>query len=130
MSNSSGTIGNLLRALLWFTRILSLLLTAFILFFLLAYAVNPRGEGGLPGLKGWIELLVFPIGVCAGYLVGWRKQLFGGLLGLACVLAFILWIPPASKRFGMVEVYFALPGVLYVVYAIFSRWAAAGSEPA
>jgi hypothetical protein len=84
----------------WIARITSLASLAFIVMMAL-------GEGGVPTTAEAVGLLLFPVGVLGGLLVAWRRELLGGLLSLASLALFYLWVLSRSGHLPA-EPYFAL----------------------
>lgn len=74
------------RVILWAARIISAILVAFILLFVIGESVNSRGSS--PSASEWVGLALFPFGVCAGLLVGWRRQILGDAVSLGCLAGF------------------------------------------
>jgi hypothetical protein len=55
--------------------------------------------------------------VFAGYAIGWRSELFGGILAIAGTVAFFaayVFVVGSSPPPGIAAAWFAVPGVLYL----------------
>lgn len=115
MGNRDDTAGAALKGVLWVARGLGLVLAGFVGFFALAYTFGP--EKSPPGLAA----LVHPIGAPVGYLLGWWRPLVGGIIGLACLIAFGIWRGPGQVLDSGTGALFVVPGVLFVIYGVASR---------
>ena len=110
MQTSFGRSLMMARVLLWIARITGTL--AIVPLMLIAFGDPGTGPSGP---REWIYLALFPFGFSAGYLLGWRWPLLGGLLSLACITASLLVIGRvfdlgAYLTWGILSV----PGILYV----------------
>ena len=100
-------------ALRWVARVWSLLSVLFVLVF----AFGELTARQWPTPIEWIGLSLWPIGVCAGLIVGWFRDEAGGILALGCLAAFYFWSLlhsghlPRGPFFALV----AAPGFLFVV---------------
>jgi hypothetical protein len=67
--------------------------------------------------------LFFPLGICAGMIVAWRRELLGGSITLACLAAFYLvsMIATGALPRGWAWEAFAAPGVLFLAASLLSR---------
>ena len=109
------------KVLLWIARVSAVLFVIFILL-TLPYLLNPDGPEGPPPTSfptGW-SLIIFPFGVCVAYLIAWFKQLVGGFLALACLLAAWL-LPSIPLQPGRWFVVLCLISLLFVLYGWLSR---------
>jgi hypothetical protein len=97
-------------AVLWVARLTSIIAIIPILTILF-------GEPGTgpAGIRGWIYLLLFPIGFSFGYLIAWRWPVIGGTVSLVCmaaslvVIGRVLPLPPYLIWGGL-----SIPGFLFV----------------
>ncbi len=113
-----------LRAILWIARIVSALIVVFLVLMIVAYIVNPQGNGSGPKVTEGFGLAFFPIGLCVGYVIGWRWQLLGGAISLICLAAFLLLM--RERDMTPVISIVGIPAVLYVVYGVYRRRMASG----
>jgi len=66
-----------------------------------------------------IAFLLFPVGVVAGFVVAWWRELAGGLITLASLVLFYLYAFIGSGRFpGLYFLLFAAPGFLHTASAL------------
>ena len=99
------------RVLLWIARLSA---TAVIVpLMLIAFSEGGDGPGGI---REVLYLGLFPFGLSAGYLLGWRWPVAGGRISLACMAASLVVIgrvfgPGPYLGWGVLSV----PGVLYIV---------------
>ena len=109
------------RVFLWIARIFGLLFVALVLVIGITAALNPNEPSPTP--REWVGIIFFPIGVCVGYVIGWRWQLLGGSVALGSFVAFFAWL--VIERDGIrawpVFVLFAIPGLLFVFSWFVSR---------
>lgn len=79
-------------------------------------AAFATADAKLPTPQEWMLLILFPGGVVLGMLIGWWKELLGGLLGTASLLTFYAVFltsgNPLNK--GVWFAVFALPAMLFV----------------
>jgi hypothetical protein len=118
MTSGRDAAGAALKGVLWVARVLGLLVAALVASFAVAYTFGP--EHSPPTLTA----LLYPIGPAIAYLVGWRRPLWGGVVGLGCVAAFAILRGPALIWDWVNGVLFVLPGVLLVTHGVAS-WARA-----
>ncbi len=109
------------RVFLWVARGLSALVILLFVLVLVAGLVD-RSEP-LPTGREWLELSLFPIGMCVGYALGWRWQLLGGVVSLGCIASFLMMMAlRGNSVFGVPAFYFlAIPGVLLLLYGVLSH---------
>jgi hypothetical protein len=103
----------------WTARVWSILCVVFIL----AFAVG-EGMGGGPrlGLREWVGLALFPIGVCAGLAVAWFREKWGGILSFGSLIGFYAWIRLLSGHWPRGPFFFlvAAPGLLFLMAGFLS----------
>jgi hypothetical protein len=110
----------LVLGLRWTARVWSVLSVAFILMFVVGEGIG--GGGSRLGLKTWVGLALFPIGVCAGLAVSWFREAWGGVLAIGCLIAFYAWewllcgVWPRGPFFFLV----AAPGLLFLTASFLS----------
>lgn len=105
------------RALLWTARIMGSLIVLFCVMMLIGYAVNPNEP--LPEDFEILLLMLFPIGMCVGYLLGWKWPLVGGVVSVACLVIFLFALGEADM-IGVIS-FLGVPGVLFIVYGVLAR---------
>jgi hypothetical protein len=118
MANERDVIRVVLVGVLWVARGLGLLGAALVGSFAIGYTFGPEHS------PPTFEVLLYPAGPPIAYLIGWRKPLWGGIVGLCCVAAFAI-----RRGKGLIldsgdVALFVLPGVLLVIYGVAS-WARA-----
>ena len=81
------------------------------------------GETGTPTLPEAALMAFFPFGVMAGMVLGWWKELFGGLLTVVSLATFYVLMVVQRGQFppGPYFALFALPGVIFLAAAIARR---------
>lgn len=112
---------NFLFALRWIARILSMFSIGALLLLIFGEVLDPSN------LK-WEDLgviLLFPLGLLSGLILGWEEEVKGGALAVASVAAFYLVYDLAlggSMRQGAWILLFGIPGLLFLMHgALTSR---------
>lgn len=104
----------------WAARIIGLALGGLVLTFII-------GEGSFPGFRSTREWLmaVFFFSSIAGMILGWRWEVFGGILNVASMGGFYLvhfWFSNfTSWPRGWVIPTFFIPGLLLIMCAILEK---------
>ncbi len=94
----------------WTARFTSLLSVVVLLLFFIGESFNPAKLTA----KEWTLFFFFPIGVMVGLLVGWKKELIGGLISVLSLVLFCL-IESTNGGFpGLAFFVFASPGFLFL----------------
>jgi hypothetical protein len=67
--------------------------------------------------------LFFPVGVVAGFVIAWWRELAGGLITVGSLAAFYVSVFAVSGRWpaGPYFLLFAAPGILHVTSALLAR---------
>lgn len=94
---------------------------------ILAFAFG-GGEGLRPTAAEAVGLLLFPVGVVAGFAIAWWREGVGGAVTVGSLALFYLWLFARSGRLS-VGPYFLLlaaPGFLHAANAL---WLARAERP-
>jgi hypothetical protein len=81
-----------------------------------AHLVNPSGPEGA-GPRNWSQLMIFPLGVCAGYLIAWWSPLLGGLIAAACLITSWRLFAVGTPMWGD-TILFTSPALLFLLYGL------------
>ncbi len=110
------TAGSLVR---WAARVLSIVSLGLLAVFFVGEGIDPSRLQ--PGEL--VLFLFFPLGVCAGMLLGWWCESIGGLITVLCTAAFYLvhWATSGRLPRGPYLLLFALPGLLFLAAGMFRR---------
>ena len=106
-----------LFAIRWAARVLSVASIGFILLFVF-------GEGtGWLSVRGQdlVGLAFFPVGLIIGLVLGWRRELSGGLVAVGSILLFYLVYGLAINRNvfqGWAFLVLSIPGWVFLLYAL------------
>ena len=94
----------------WLARIGSLVSIAILLMFLFG------GNEKLPNLMETIGLVFFPFGIMVGMAIGWKNELFGGVVTVLSLAAFYAghFLTAGNLPSGPYFILFALPGILFL----------------
>ncbi len=95
------------------------LIVLFAVTMMVGYAVNPNEP--LPEDYEILLLVLFPIGMCVGYLLAWKWPLVGGVVSVVCMAAFLIALREADMILTIA--FLAIPGVLFIVCGVLSRGA-------
>ena len=110
-----------INTLLWRARITGSAIVLFMTYYLVFFFVLPGVIPPTWALVGWTPLF----GACVGYVIGWRRPLFGGLISIICIGLFSLWTFAddsfTTKEGFVFPLIIGGPGALYVVYGLISR---------
>jgi len=100
-----------IRALRWTARLWSVASVVLVVAFI-------AGEGFHPsGLKDWLGVLFFPIGISVGMLLAWAKERLGGSITVGSLLTFYVVRFATTGTFpkGWAWLAFAAPGFLFLL---------------
>ena len=109
----------------WTARVWSIASVVLILAFVLGGRESVR-----PTANEAVGLLLFPIGVVVGFAIAWWREGVGGLITVASLALFYLWMfardgrLPASPYFLL----FAAPGFLHIASALLGRSRVTGTD--
>lgn len=89
---------------------------------LLAFAFGGREHVWLSAREA-VGFLLFPVGVVAGFVVAWRRELFGGLITVGSLGLFSLWLFARDGRLALGPFFllFSAPGFLHVVGGLLAK---------
>jgi hypothetical protein len=111
MTNNRGGSFSWAQILQWIARLAGV--AAIVPLMLIVFGEPGSGP---EGVRAWVYLALFPFGFSAGYLLGWRRPLFGGCLSLACMAASQIVL---GRIFGVGPyIYWGIlcvPGVLFII---------------
>ena len=98
---------------------------------LLAFAFGGREHFRLTAGET-VEFLLFPVGVIAGFVVAWWRELAGGLITMGSLALFYLLLFARDGRLaiGPYFLLFAAPGLLHIASALLAARAGWGTAPA
>jgi hypothetical protein len=108
-------------------KVWSLVSIAFLLLIFIGEVLHPTATQ-LPTLEEGIAMVFFPVGVCLGMLLAWRREGLGGAITVVSMLAFYLWMRilrgcyPRGPYFLLV----AAPGLLFLACWVIARNASRG----
>src|SRR5881397_3900266 len=109
------------QALHWSARVLSLVSTFILVFFL----VGERFEISRIAARQWVGLFLFPLGVIIGFAVAWWNEGIGGAITTASLVAFYLvygLLLNGRINQGWAFIVFASPGLLFLLSWLRSRF--------
>ncbi len=116
-----------LRVVLWLARISAA--ATVVMFVVIVVASFQRGGRLLHSPRDWVNFALFPLGLCLGYVIAWRKPLHGGLVSLGFLGLFYGWLAVSGQPVQVVPALypFGAPALLFVYYWFVSRVVKRGS---
>jgi len=107
-----------IAVLRWFARVWSLAVVTFTGFFLVMHLFgDPGGSMRLNGTFETVRFLCFPVGLVTGLLLGWKSELWGGLLTVCSIAGFHLanQVVLGNAQLDILITGFVIPGLLYLL---------------
>ena len=103
------------KIILYIARGLTVLILAFVLFFVAAHAFGTKetGDLNLVSNKDKVTFLFFPVVFSLGLAISLRKKLFGGVLSILAIFALYIIRPDLIQTFWFNL--FLIPGILYIL---------------
>jgi hypothetical protein len=103
----------------WIARIWSIASVVTIVLFIIGEGIHPAQLT----LRGWIEFVLFPFGICVGMILAWRREGLGGGITLGCLAAFYALHRATTGTFpqGWAWLVFAAPGIFFLAARALSR---------
>lgn len=106
-------MGRTARIVRWVARILAVVSVGLVLALVVAESPGPLNRGA----RDAVLFVFFPLGVCVGMLLGWWRELWGGVVAVASLALFYGIHFVASGRFpgGPYFLIFTVPGILFLL---------------
>jgi hypothetical protein len=106
---------NILR---WIARVWSILSIGMLVLF-----VFGEGFEAKPSSAELVGLMFFPLGVIMGMILGWWREMLGGLVAVGSLAAFYLWnfLQSGCLPLGPWFLLVVMPGFLFLISALFTR---------
>lgn len=97
----------------WTARLLSLISTSVLMLFLFG---EPFDVTKIRAVE-WFGLMLFPVGVVAGFVIAWRKERLGGAITVGSLLVFysVFLFRLSDPTRGVWFLVFAFPGFLFLI---------------
>jgi hypothetical protein len=116
MSNPTPKPGTVALTLRRIARGWSIASIGFVLLIFLGEVIFPHAEGPFR-LRDLVLFVFFPIGTCAGMILGWRWEGLGGTITIGSLLAFYAALRIMDGRFpgGPFFALVAAPGLLFLL---------------
>lgn len=108
-----------IRRTTWLARGWSVLSIGLVLAFLVGEGFHPAQVRA----REWLGLAFFPLGICVGMIVAWRRELVGGLITVGSLAVFYAIHFATAGVFprGWAFLVFAAPGFLFVAAGLLVR---------
>lgn len=80
-------------------------------------------EGIIPTLREAIAMAFFPFGVAAGMIIGWKRELLGGLVSIISLAIFyvIMAMNDPGDSLGPWFLIFTIPGLLFLFAGLLQK---------
>ena len=105
------------QSMRWIARMWGIASTLLLLMFAFGGREHLRFSAGEA-----MAFLLFPVGVIAGFVVAWWRELTGGLVTVGCLSLFCLLLFAWSGRWpGIYFILFAAPGFLHIASVLLAR---------
>lgn len=103
-------------------KVWSLVSVAFLLLMFIGEALHPT-TAQLPTVEEGIAMLFFPLGVCLGMILAWRREALGGTITVVSMSAFYVWMRILRGSFprGPYFLLVAAPGCLFLASWVIAR---------
>lgn len=112
------------KILRWTARIWSILILVFLLFMFIGHIFFPEeGEASWKTIE-LIAAIFFPIGVCLGMIIAWKKELIGGIVTVVSFIIFcFLILIPRGAIGSMIPMFLLIsgPGFLFLINGLLTR---------
>jgi len=108
---------------MFYLRLMAKLTSLVTIIFILLFFIGEGFDVAMVGLKEWIGLLFFPVGVIVGLIIAWRNEGLGGAISIISLFAFYLvYGLMLNGRLwqGWSFIVFSLPSFLFFAYWLFS----------
>ena len=104
----------------WIARIWSILSIGFILVMFVGAGLSEGVDLARFSTRDVIGLAFFPLGVCVGLVLAWRRERLGGLIAVGSLMAFYLVMYLWDRRFprGPFFALVAAPGLLFALCSV------------
>ena len=99
---------------------------------ILTFFISDVSTFGRVAPNDWVGLFFFPVGVIAGMLLGWWREVLGGGVTVLSLLGFYLiygWLLNGQIWLGAWFIVFALPGILFLISGLAFRHFFRRNEP-
>lgn len=107
-----------LKIILWAARIIGTLVIIFLLFMTVGELFTDSNITAISS-SDMIALLLFPISTVIGLLLAFKWKGLGGLITIGGIMLLHILRPEIASSFLINS--FALPGLLYVIYSVWSK---------
>lgn len=107
-----------LKIILWSARLLGSFVIVFLLITTIAEIFSNSNIIAMNN-SDVIALLLFPISTIIGLLIAFKRESIGGLITVGGIMVFHILRPELAASFLINS--FAIPGLLYIIYAVWSK---------
>jgi len=98
-------------------QIISVLIFIFMAVMLIGHIFGDSRDDATITLWEAIAIMFFPVGVLAGLIIAWKKEVLGGIINIASMAIFFTYMCILRGRIleGWIWIIFILPGILFII---------------
>ncbi|MCB0463321.1 MAG: hypothetical protein KDC81_11510 [Flavobacteriaceae bacterium] len=104
---------------LWIARLLGSVVIVFLLFMTIGELLSTDSKTLMIKTSDAIALLLFPVSTIIGLLIAFRWEGIGGLITVGGMILLHIIRPDLAS--SLLISAFAIPGLLYIIYAVWSK---------
>jgi hypothetical protein len=109
-----------LRIIQWAARVLGTLTLAFLLFMVLGEFFGSEEAGmGITASEDMLSLICFPVSTIIGLAISYKWEGIGGIITVIGMISLHIIRPDLASNLLISA--FALPGLLYIIYAVWKK---------
>lgn len=108
-----------LKIILWTARFLGTLVIAFLLFMTIGELFSTDSKTVIMKNSDIIALIFFPISTIVGLLIAYKWEAIGGIITVGGMISLHIFRPDLAS--SLLISAFAIPGLLYIIYASWSK---------
>ena len=108
-----------LTIILWIARLLGSVTVAFLLFMTISELLSTDSKTVMIKTSDAIALLLFPVSTIIGLLIAFKWKGIGGLITVGGMILLHIIRPDLAS--SLLISAFAVPGLLYIIYSVWSK---------
>jgi hypothetical protein len=108
-----------LTIILWLARLLGSVVIAFLLFITIGELLSTDSKTVMVKKSDVFALILFPISTIIGLLIAFKWKGIGGLITVSGMIGLHIIRPDLAS--SLLISAFAIPGLLYIIYAVWSK---------
>lgn len=108
-----------LTLILWSARLLGSVVIVFLLFMTAGELFSTDSKTVMMKSSDMLALLLFPVSIIIGLLLAFKWKGLGGLITVGGMISLHIFRPDLASSLLISS--FAIPGLLYIIYAVWSK---------